>query len=143
VNRLGTKIARHLYEAQGWAWNPAWLGVECIPIEPELTPKQQRGYWKLLSEWLKLNPMRGVDREDLHKWVCCTHFGHIERELPDGRIDWIPIRTTTKVWIEDENRYKRRRLSREKESDLIDFVYRAAAEGGVILPELESENGLQ
>ena len=138
MNKIGTRQGKALFKAMNLPWDEKWLGIELVPIEPELTPSQNRGYWLLISAWLKMRPMRGVGREDLHRWVCCTHFGHIERELPDGRIDWIPIRTTTKIWDEDSNRYRRKKLRREQESGLIEFVYRTAAEGGVILPELET-----
>ena len=137
--KLGTEESKEIFERHGWEWDLKWLGLELVPLAPELTPKQSRGYWLLLGKWLKIKPMPGVDKDDLHKWVCSKHFGHIERELPDGRIDWIPVRTTTKKWDEESKRYRRKILTRELESGLIEFVYRVAAEGGVVLPELKKE----
>lgn len=117
--------------------NPLGVEVTLDPIKVDKTVQQNAALWLLYSEWLRQRPMTGVTPEDLHQWVCCHQFGRIEREYPDGRIDWIPLRTTTKVWDHDAKRYRRKKLSREDESALIEAVYRYAAEGGVVLPEIE------
>ncbi len=116
---------------------PLGCEVTIDVIRPQYTSDQERGFHFLLSEWLKLKPMPGVDKDALKKWVLSNHFGHIEAELPDGRIDWIPLRTTTRAWSHENKRYGPQKLPREQYSELIEYVYRAAAEGNVVLPELE------
>ena len=121
----------------------AALGVEitAIPIKPRHTDEQISGYWLLITEWLKIaqgqRKLINVDKETLHRWVCATHFGRIERQLPDGSVDSIPFRTITSVWSDDQRRYKKQRLTVELFTDLIEYIYRTAAEGGVVLPDLE------
>ena len=118
------------------------IEVEARAIKPRHTDEQLRGYWLLINDWLKQatakGQLRGVDPETLHKWVSSTHFGRIERELPDGTIDYIPLRTITSAWDEDIPGYRKKRLTVEQFTDLIEFVYRTAAEGGIVLPELET-----
>lgn len=121
--------------------NPLGVEVTIDLIKADKTEKQNAGLWWLYGQWIKFahNRMHGISAEDLHLWACCKHFGYFEREFPDGRIDWIPLRTTTRVWDHDAKRYRRKNLPREDESALIDAVYRLAAEGGVVLPDLLPE----
>lgn len=129
IRQLWPKLCEH----------PRGVEVDATVPDQGHTGKQRRGYWWLLGHWLRLNPMRGVDKDALHNWVCCTHFGHIEREFPDGRIDWIPLRTTTRRWDEDAKKHKRKQLPLDSYVQLIEFVYRTAAEGNVVLPDLTPE----
>jgi hypothetical protein len=81
---------------------------------------------------------KGYTVEEIHEWMCGTHFGWVDRPCPktprnpEG-IESVPFRSTTR----DENG-KRDVLSKNKFSAFVETVQRIAAQFGVFIPDAEA-----
>ena len=136
--KFGTIAGKEVCKALGIEFKEGSLGVEVDFIKPQFSRSQQCGHWFLLSTWIEMSDLT-VTSEKLHQWCLGKHFGYIERELPDNRIDWMPTRTTTKIYDHDAGRYKYKKMTRTLYAEYIETIYRLAAEGGIELPTLEKQ----
>lgn len=98
----------------------AWR-IEVHEHKPTRSHAQNRLLWSLYEEIIKRGgeQMQGWDKEDLHTFFLCNHFGSEVREL-FGRKRHIPLRTSSK-------------LSKMEFVDLIESIVRFMAERGVVL----------
>ncbi len=80
----------------------------------------------------------GFETEEVHEFLCGTHFGWRDKKVPKKPsnltgIESVPIRTTT---IDQEGR--RNVLSKQHFSDYVAFIQRFAAHRGVFIPDPET-----
>lgn len=117
--------------------NPLGAMVEVTPVEPEYSREEEKGFHWLLNQWLLMD--RGItwDAEMLKSKVLMACFGAVRLIGPGGQEQLIPARRTTSEWDHDKKRYRKKKLRVEQYADLIDFVYRMAAEDGTVLPVME------
>lgn len=78
----------------------------------------------------------GYDRDDISEYLCGVYFGWRRRDLPGGRHEQVPIRTTT-----TDEAGKRAVLSTKDFADYVEFVQRFAAEHGIYVPDPEPDCG--
>jgi hypothetical protein len=69
---------------------------------------------------------------DISEYLTGLYWGTKPKRKPGGRIEQVPIRTTTT----DENG-KRSVISRSEFSEFVAFIQRFAAQHGVIIPDPE------
>lgn len=118
---------------------PLGIVLSAEPVKERQTDKQRESFHFLLSEWLKIDPAVARNLEDLKTKVLIAKFGAAQVTDQHGNIAFIPVRRTTTVFDWDLPGYKRKLLSRALYIELIDYVYQACAEDGIILPELEPD----
>lgn len=71
----------------------------------------------------------GHTADEWHQYMCGDYFGWRDRPLPGGRVESVPVRTTTR----DEHG-KRAVLSTAEFAAFIEHVQMRAAEAGVYVP---------
>lgn len=149
--KLGTTDARNLLHEIGTMFRHlkpqiekldlrAGLYLDIEPVKPESTDDQREGFHVLLNYWIGMDPRLTISTEDLKEAVCKAMWGVVRLVGPGGQEKLIAARRTTRKWDTDRKRYVRSTLTREEYSALIEFVYRMAAEDGIVLPELERED---
>ncbi len=141
LTKVGTEAGKKMLAAIGVDFPEKALGLQYKFVYRQYSREQEKGYWLLLGLWAKAFNEPGVTNEDFHQYVCQQVFGEFLVTTPDGYTKERPIRTTTTRWDAAEQRYIRDKLKDDQYSILIEQTYRIAAEGGVILPELEREEG--
>jgi len=119
--------------------NPLGAMVDVSPVEPEYTREEERGFHWLLQQWLVMDRSITWPHETLKTKVLIAHFGAVRLVGPGGQEELIPARRTTSVWDHDKKKYRRKKLSVEQYAELIDFVYRMAAQDGTVLPVMQKE----
>ncbi len=72
----------------------------------------------------------GHDDQDVHEYLCGTHFGWKRVELMGGRSAEVPNRTTTTGYDG-----KHSVLTKAEFAEYVEFVKRFAAEHGVFIPD--------
>ena len=115
------------------------ITVQVDPIKPAYTREEEAGFHLLLTEWLRMDPGITIGVERLKEIVCRGMWGSIRLVGPHGQDEYVAARRTTRRWDVERKEYVRSKLSREEYSELIDFVYRMAAEDGIVLPILQKE----
>ena len=121
-------------------------GVKLIltKISDDQSDQQRKGFHWLLKQWLLLHsPDKSVHFERLKSNVLTTKFGAVRMLDEHGNVHLIPLRRTTQIWDWDLHSYKKKKLSRSLYTDLIEHVYRVAAEDGDQLPEMLPEHLLE
>ncbi len=80
---------------------------------------------------------KGYSVDDVHEWMCGTHFGWVDRPCPktprnpEG-IESVPFRSTTR------NEFgKRSVLTKAEFAKFVDTVQRIAAQAGVFIPDAD------
>lgn len=109
-------------------------------IKPRHSGQQRAGFHWLLNAWLMLDPTVAKDLDQLKTRVLIVKFGAVKVSDQYGNEAFMPVQRTTQHWDWDSASYKRKLLSVELYTDLIDYVYRVAAEDGTELPELSREH---
>ena len=122
-------------------WKEAHMGttVQVDPIKPQYTREEEAGFHLLLTEWLRMDPGITIGVERLKEIVCRGMWGSIRLVGPHGQDEYVAARRTTRKWDVERKEYVRSKLSCEEYAELIDFVYRMAAEDGIVLPLLKKE----
>ena len=117
------------------------LGVEFEPkaIKAQYTRHQECGFHYLINQWMKRDKRITVDQETFKSQLLMACFGAAVTYGYDGQESLVPVRRTTQEWDHEENGYVRKKISRELYTQLIEFVYRMAAEDSIVLPELKAE----
>lgn len=78
---------------------------------------------------------KGYTVEEIHEWMCGTHFGWVDKPCPktprnpEG-VESVPFRTTTR-----NEEGKRDVLKTSEFSRFVDTVHRIAAQAGVFIPD--------
>jgi hypothetical protein len=77
----------------------------------------------------------GYTKEEVHEWVCGTHFGWTDRKVPKtphnpNGIESVPVRTTTR-----DEFGKRDTVSKEVFAGFLEEVYRLASKVNVLIVE--------
>lgn len=116
-------------------------GVKLIltKISDDQTDQQRKGFHWLLKQWQLLRPGE-VHFERLKSNLLTSMFGAARMIDETGNEHYIPLRRTTQIWDWDTHCYKNKKLSRSLYTDLIEHVYRMAAEDGSQLPEMSLEH---
>jgi hypothetical protein len=113
------------------------ITIQVDPIKPQYTREEESGLHLLLAEWLRMDPGITIGIERLKESVCRSMWGVVRLVGIHGQEEFVASRRTTRVWDHERKEYVRSKLSREEYAELIDFVYRLAAEDGIVLPKLE------
>lgn len=104
------------------------VNVKMTIARPERTPPQLRYLWGVAITMLADHG--GYEREDVHEYLCGSHWGWREKRLPGGRTEQVPIRTTTVD--ADGNRDV---IDGREFWDYVEFVQRVGARAGVVIPD--------
>jgi len=99
--------------------------ISVAPFANTRTNLQNRYLWAANKA---IGDAIGFGADDVHVYLLGSKYGWRERELPGGRFEQIPVRTTTT----DENG-KRAVMSRAVFADYADYVLRYAANLGVFV----------
>ena len=112
------------------------LGFRLIleTIKPSHTDEQRQGFHWLLGEWLKLDPGAAKNMEQLKSQVLIATFGAVKITDPHGNELLMPVKRTTQEWDWDSVSYKKKAMTREQYTQLIESAYRL---GPKDLPEME------
>ena len=108
------------------------VNVKLSIARPERTPPQCRYLWGVVYPLLAEHG--GYEREDVHEYLCGSHFGWREKRLPGGRVEQVPIRSTTVD--ADGNRDV---LEGREFWDYVEFCQRVGARAGVVIPDPDPE----
>lgn len=108
-------------------------------ISNDQSDQQRKGFHWLLHQWLILESPH-IPFERLKSNVLTTMFGAAKMIDEHGNEHFIPLRRTTQIWDWDLHSYKNKKLSRDLYTDLIEHVYRLAAQDGDQLPEMLPEH---
>lgn len=112
---------------------PFPLDVSAKPWKPSRSSEQNAYLFGVC--YPPLAEAKGYTVDDIHEWMCGTHFGWVDRTCPktprnpEG-IESVPFRTTTR----DENG-KRSVLNKTEFSRFVATVQRIAAMAGVFIPD--------
>jgi hypothetical protein len=110
------------------------LEVSCKPWKRSRSNEQNAllfaGYYPPIAEHM------GYSVEDIHEFMCGTHFGWVDKKVPktprnpEGIVS-VPFRTTTR-----DHNGKRDVLKVEEFNKFLGTVERMAAQAGVFIPEV-------
>lgn len=106
-------------------------------IHPDYTRQEEKGFHWLLSQWRRHDPKITSSIDDLKTDVLKACYGVVRTVSFGGQEHYKPARRTTEKFNVDTGKYEHDRLSREAYAELIDFVYRLAAQDGTVLPDLD------
>ena len=115
-------------------------------ISNDQSDQQRKGFHWLLHQWQVLaSPTipassTNVPFERLKSNILTSMFGAARMIDEHGNEHYIPLRRTTQIWDWDLHSYKNKKLSRELYTDLIEYVYRLAAQDGDQLPDMLPEH---
>ena len=112
------------------------VNVKLTIARPERTPSQCRYLWGVVYPLLAEHG--GYEREDVHEYLCGSHFGWREKKLPGGRTEQVPIRTTT---VDSDG--NRDVIDGEEFWRYIEFCQRVGARAGVVIPDPDPEYKLE
>ena len=104
------------------------VNVKLSIARPERTPPQCRYLWGVVYPILAAHG--GYEREDVHEYLCGSHFGWREKKLPGQRVEQVPIRTTTVD--ADGNRDV---IDGDEFWAYVEFCQRVGARAGVVIPD--------
>lgn len=106
------------------------INIKITVARPERTDRQL-GYLFGVAYRILVDE-KGYTDEGWHEYFCIKFFGGKEVGKPGGRVEIVPIRTTTKD--ADGNRDV---IDRKAFWDFVEMIQRKAAEGGVYIPDPE------
>lgn len=112
------------------------VNVKLTIARPERTPPQLRYLWGVAYPILADHG--GYERDDVHEYLCGCHFGWREKRLPGGRVEQVPIRSTTVD--ADGNRDV---IDGDEFWRYVEFVQRVGARAGVVIPDPDPEYKLK
>jgi len=102
-----------------------------ITIEPQTKDRTSRQNRYLNGVVYKtVGDALGYERDDISEWFCGEIFGWRERSKPGGRVERVPVRTTT---TDEDGR--RRVQSREEFANYTERCIRLAIQHGIYVPE--------
>jgi len=104
------------------------VNIRISIARPERTPKQCR-YLNAVAYQL-LADHAGYDKDDVREYCLGLYFGWRHKQLPGGRTEQVPIRTTTTD--EDGNRDV---LEGEPFWRYVEWIQRFGARHGVVIPD--------
>lgn len=136
---LSNLQSKALFQRMGWAWDEKILSGYFVPVKAKHSAKQRRAFHWLIGQWMELDARIGKDADRLKTEILKSHFGVLRVSHEDGNETFIPLKRTTQEWSWDKAAYVRKELTREQYRELIDYVYRIAAEDGTVLPDLLPE----
>ena len=117
------------------------LGAQISIVEAKdaQSDLQRKGFHLLLTWWIEMagKNMRGF--EALKTDVLKVQWGVIKVIDSHGNEHFAPLKRTSTEWSWDSMSYIEKPCTKEQYSDLIETVYRMAAEDGIILPELDQK----
>jgi len=108
------------------------VNVKVSVARPERTDPQNRYLFGVA--YALLAPLMGFSAEEIHEWMCGEHFGWVSRQLPGGRTEQKPFRTTTRDENGDADKLDGRAFW-----DFVEHVQRTSAQAGVFIPDPNSE----
>jgi hypothetical protein len=111
---------------------PLPLDVSCAPWKDSRSNEQNALLFGVM--YPPIAAAMGYDVDDIHTFMCGTHFGWVDRKVPKtprnpGGIESQPFRTTTR-----NEHGKRDVLKKKPFSEFIETVERIAAKAGVFIP---------
>ena len=112
------------------------VNVKLSIARPERTPPQLRYLWGVVYPILADHG--GYEREDVHEYLCGCHFGWREKRLPGGRVEQVPIRTTT---VDADG--SRDVIDGDEFWRYVEFCHRIGARAGVVIPDPDPEYKLK
>ena len=104
------------------------INVTLSIARPERTPAQLKYLWGVAIPMLAQHA--GYEKEDVHEYLCGLHFGWKPKRKPGGKVEDVPIRTTTVD--ADGNRDV---IDGDAFWDYVEFVQRFGARVGVVIPD--------
>ena len=101
--------------------------------------KQRRGWHWLLGKWLELDPGVAKNQEALKTRLLILNWGALKVTDRHGNETLIALRRTTKYWDWESTPpgYRRKKVSKQDYTDLVQFTYDIASLDGVYLPKLD------
>lgn len=120
INKGGDNMSKVLAFISALSPQCAWV-IELKKFQRRRSTDQNALLWKIYSKILEScgEELRGWTKEDLHTFMLGTHFGW-ERLEGFGMKRLHPIKRSSK-------------LSTEEFSELVEFVYRFAADHGIYI----------
>ncbi|WP_286075671.1 hypothetical protein [Stenotrophomonas sp. 59] len=112
------------------------VNVKISIARPERTPPQCAYLWAVVYPLLA--DAKGYERDDVHEYLLGCHFGWREKRLPGGRVEQVPIRTTT-----TDEHGNRDVLEGRAFWDYVEFCQRVGARAGVFIPDPDPSYNLQ
>ena len=103
--------------------------------------KQRKGWHWLLGKWLKMDSRVAENREALKTRLLILMWGGIRVSDKYGNESLIAARRTTQYWDWEMTPpgYRRKKISKQDYTDLVQFTYDMAAFDKTYLPELKPE----
>ena len=103
--------------------------------------KQRKGWHWLLGKWLKMDGGVAENREALKTRLLILMWGAIRVSDKHGNESLIAIRRTTQYWDWEMTPpgYRRKKISKQDYTDLVQFTYDMAAMDRIHLPDLDPE----
>lgn len=104
------------------------INVKISIARPERTPPQLRYLWGVAIPLLANHA--GYERDDVHEYLCGLFWGWKQKRKPGGKLEDVPIRTTTVD--ADGNRDV---IDGEEFWRYVEFIQRFGARIGVVIPD--------
>ena len=104
------------------------VNVKMTIARPERTPPQLRYLWGV--PYRILADRFGYEPDEISEYLCGCYWGWKSRKLPGGRMQEIPLRTTTVD--EDGNRDV---IDGKAFWDYVEWIQRVGARQGVVIPD--------
>ena len=108
------------------------VNVKVSVAKPDRTPWQNRYLWGVA--YALLAPAVGFEPEEVHEYLVGSFFGWREKRLPGGRVQQVPIRTTTTDADGNPDL-----LDGDEFWRFVEFVQRVGARQGVVIPDPDPE----
>jgi hypothetical protein len=109
------------------------LEVSAKPYKPTRTSEQNAYLFGVC--YPPIAEAKGYTVDDIHEWMCGTHFGWVDEPCPKTPnnpqgIRSRPFRTTTR-----DHEGKRNVLNKVEFSAFVDTVHRIASQAGIFIPD--------
>ena len=104
------------------------VNVKMTIARPERTPPQLRYLWGV--PYRILADRFGYEPDEISEYLCGQYWGWKPKKLPGGRVQEVPIRTTTVD--EDGNRDV---IDGKAFWDYVEWIQRVGARQGVVIPD--------
>lgn len=112
------------------------LDVSAKPYKPTRSSEQNAYLFGVC--YPPIANAKGYAVDDIHEWMCGTHFGWVDEACPKTPtnpqgIRSRPFRTTTR-----DHEGKRSVLNKAEFSSFVDTVQRIAAQAGIFIPDAQA-----
>ncbi|MGX9958549.1 hypothetical protein ACW0US_07185 [Xanthomonas euvesicatoria] len=104
------------------------VNVKLTIARPERTSPQLRYLWGV--PYRMLAEAMGYEPDEISEYLCGCYFGWKSRKLPGGRMQDVPLRTTTED--EDGNRDV---IDGQAFWDYVSWIQRVGARHGLVIPD--------